>query len=213
MCRVRSPAVSTESNLRPCGSPLRHSDQSGFASFWSVESPSEFLRPVLYSFVHRVSSSLSSPVDPSFRALSRRFKFTARRHTFNEKFSLYCALQDHEPAVRAAAAAALASLVSSERPEVLYRDALYAYLLWVTVHVYRGTLLMRNNSERPEVNTNVAFQIGSGQPRFLRASRGQHLSHRMCLLIGFRKSTPPQYRQFVVDDHLSRIKSTLLWGR
>jgi hypothetical protein len=84
MCRVRSPAVSTESNLRPCGSPLRPSDQSGFASFWSVESPSEFLRPVLFSFVHRVSSSLSSPVDPSFRALSGRLKLTVRRHTSNK---------------------------------------------------------------------------------------------------------------------------------
>jgi len=33
--------------------------------------------------VHRVSSSLLGPVDPSFRALSGRLKLTARRHKFN----------------------------------------------------------------------------------------------------------------------------------
>jgi hypothetical protein len=32
---------------------------------------------------HRVSSSLLGPVDPSFRALSRRLTFTVRRHKFN----------------------------------------------------------------------------------------------------------------------------------
>ena len=31
-----------------------------------------------------VSSSLLGPVDPSFRALSGRLKFTARRHKFNK---------------------------------------------------------------------------------------------------------------------------------
>ena len=34
--------------------------------------------------VHRVSSSLLGHVDPSFRALSGRLKFTARRHKFNK---------------------------------------------------------------------------------------------------------------------------------
>jgi len=34
--------------------------------------------------VHRVSSSLLGPVVPSFRALSRRLKFTVRRHKVNE---------------------------------------------------------------------------------------------------------------------------------
>jgi len=32
----------------------------------------------------RVSSSLLGPVDPSFRALSGRLKFTVRRHKFNK---------------------------------------------------------------------------------------------------------------------------------
>ena len=35
---------------------------------------------------HRVSSSLLSPVDPSFRALSGRLDFTVRRHKFNQDF-------------------------------------------------------------------------------------------------------------------------------
>jgi len=34
--------------------------------------------------VDRVSSSLLGPVDPSFRALSGRLKFTVRRHKFND---------------------------------------------------------------------------------------------------------------------------------
>ena len=34
---------------------------------------------------HRVSSSLLSPVDPSFRALSGRLKFAVRRHKFHEE--------------------------------------------------------------------------------------------------------------------------------
>ena len=34
--------------------------------------------------VHRVSLSLLGPVDPSFRALSGRLKFTVRRHKFNK---------------------------------------------------------------------------------------------------------------------------------
>ena len=34
--------------------------------------------------VHRVSSSIFGQVDPSFRALSRRLKFTIRRHAFNK---------------------------------------------------------------------------------------------------------------------------------
>ena len=34
--------------------------------------------------LHRVSSSLSGPVDPSFRALSGRLEFTVRRHKFNK---------------------------------------------------------------------------------------------------------------------------------
>ena len=34
--------------------------------------------------VHRVSSSLSGPVDPSFRALSGRLNFTVRRRKFNK---------------------------------------------------------------------------------------------------------------------------------
>jgi len=33
--------------------------------------------------LHRVSSSILGPVDPSFRALSGRLKFTVRRHEFN----------------------------------------------------------------------------------------------------------------------------------
>ena len=33
--------------------------------------------------VHRVLSSLLGPVDPSFRALSGRLKFTVQRHKFN----------------------------------------------------------------------------------------------------------------------------------
>ena len=33
---------------------------------------------------HRVSSSLSGPVVPSFRALSGRLNFTVRRHKFNK---------------------------------------------------------------------------------------------------------------------------------
>ena len=37
-------------------------------------------------FVHRVSSSLLGPVDPSFRALSGRLKFTVRRHKFNKYY-------------------------------------------------------------------------------------------------------------------------------
>ena len=32
---------------------------------------------------HHVSSSLLGPIDPSFRALSGRLKFTVRRHQFN----------------------------------------------------------------------------------------------------------------------------------
>ena len=43
------------------------------------------------SVVHLVSSSLSGPVVPSFRALSGRLKLTARRHKFN---------QDSLPSVR-----------------------------------------------------------------------------------------------------------------
>ena len=39
--------------------------------------------------VHCVLSSLLGPVDPSFRALSGRPKFTFRRHKFNEE-SLSC---------------------------------------------------------------------------------------------------------------------------
>ena len=34
--------------------------------------------------VHRVSASLLSPVDPSFRALSGRIKFTVRRYKFDK---------------------------------------------------------------------------------------------------------------------------------
>jgi hypothetical protein len=34
--------------------------------------------------VHRVSSSLLGPEDPSFRALSGRIQFTVRRHKLNE---------------------------------------------------------------------------------------------------------------------------------
>ena len=34
--------------------------------------------------VHRVSSSLLGPVDPSLRALYGRLKFTVRRHKFNK---------------------------------------------------------------------------------------------------------------------------------
>ena len=42
------------------------------------------------SVVHRVSPSLVGPVDPSFRALSGRLKFTVRRHKFNkDSFSSY----------------------------------------------------------------------------------------------------------------------------
>ena len=43
------------------------------------------LRPVGFgvSGLHRVSSSLSGPADPPFRALSGRFTFTVRRHNFN----------------------------------------------------------------------------------------------------------------------------------
>jgi len=33
--------------------------------------------------VHRVSSSLFGPVDPSFRVLSGRLEFTVQRHKFN----------------------------------------------------------------------------------------------------------------------------------
>ena len=36
-----------------------------------------------FSVLHRVSSSLSGPVDPPSRALSVRLKCTARRHKFN----------------------------------------------------------------------------------------------------------------------------------
>ena len=36
-------------------------------------------------FQLRVSSRLSGPVVPSFRALSGRLKFTVRRHTFNKE--------------------------------------------------------------------------------------------------------------------------------
>ena len=35
-------------------------------------------------FLFQVSSRLLGPVDPSFRALSGRLKFTVRRHTFNK---------------------------------------------------------------------------------------------------------------------------------
>jgi len=35
-------------------------------------------------YTHRVSSSPLGPVDPSFRALSGRLKFTARRHKLNK---------------------------------------------------------------------------------------------------------------------------------
>jgi hypothetical protein len=38
----------------------------------------------LMSILHRVSSSPSGPIDPSFRALSGRLKFTVRRHKFKE---------------------------------------------------------------------------------------------------------------------------------
>ena len=34
--------------------------------------------------MHRVSSSLLGPIDPSFRALSGRLKFTVRRHKVNK---------------------------------------------------------------------------------------------------------------------------------
>ena len=47
---------------------------------YEPSSPSEFI-PRL-QIVHRVSSSLLVPLDPSFRALSRRLKFTVRRHQF-----------------------------------------------------------------------------------------------------------------------------------
>ena len=53
-------------------------------------------RPISHSWVHRrvrslvmavgVSSNLLGPVVLSFRALSGRFKFTVRRHTFNQGF-------------------------------------------------------------------------------------------------------------------------------
>jgi hypothetical protein len=40
--------------------------------------------PKITCVVHRVSSSISSPVNPSFRAISGRLKFTVRRQKFNE---------------------------------------------------------------------------------------------------------------------------------
>ena len=38
------------------------------------------------TLVHRVSSSLLGPVDPSCRALSGRLKFTVRRHKLNKDY-------------------------------------------------------------------------------------------------------------------------------
>ena len=38
----------------------------------------------VHYILHRVTSSLLGPVDPSFGALSGRLKFTVRRHKFNE---------------------------------------------------------------------------------------------------------------------------------
>ena len=40
-----------------------------------------------FKLLHRVSSSLLGPVDPSFRALSRRLKFPIRRYKFNKILS------------------------------------------------------------------------------------------------------------------------------
>ena len=44
---------------------------------------------VFLTVVHRVSSSLLGPVNPSFRAFSGRLKFTVRRHNSNQD-SLVC---------------------------------------------------------------------------------------------------------------------------
>ena len=40
--------------------------------------------------LHRVSSRLLGPVDPSLRALSGRLKFTVRRHKFNNDSLFIC---------------------------------------------------------------------------------------------------------------------------
>ena len=60
--------------------------KTGFWPWLSRQSPSNRLRCALCvrKVVHRVSSSLLGPVDPSFRALSGRLKFIVRRHKFNK---------------------------------------------------------------------------------------------------------------------------------
>jgi len=50
------------------------------ASKGGVELGLELSRFGYFETLHRVSSSLLGPVDPSFRALSGRLKFTVRRH-------------------------------------------------------------------------------------------------------------------------------------
>jgi len=62
----------------PVGSIRRSSRNPNRCSFGTLF--------VAYGFVHRVSSSLLGPVDPSFQALSGRLKFTVRRHKFNEDY-------------------------------------------------------------------------------------------------------------------------------
>ena len=62
--------------------PLRARAGDGQESREVSASVLEFIRRV--QVLHRVSSSLLGPVDPSFRALSGRPKVTVRRHKFNK---------------------------------------------------------------------------------------------------------------------------------
>ena len=65
-------------------SPMVASDRSMIAQVrWGLGFSVQSLALPL-EVVHRVSSSLLGPVDPSFRALSGRLKFTVRRHKFNQ---------------------------------------------------------------------------------------------------------------------------------
>ena len=77
-------------------------------------SPPPCIHPrVSASDVHHVSSSLLGPVDPSFRALSGRLKFTVWRHKFNKD-----ALSSYEISVSACLRPAASFLRARERARV-----------------------------------------------------------------------------------------------
>jgi len=99
--------------------------------------------------VHRVSSSLLGPVDPSFRALSGRLKFMVRRHKFN-KYSLFFDIQ-HQCAGMSMQYISQYSLGLPAGTRETRRGrqnscvlALSVVVTWLPFHGRRGTPLIRN---------------------------------------------------------------------